>query len=430
MRATKNDEQQKRMKLKFNLQFYTAAYFFILLFLYHFKVKDYYYWRYIANYVKYTSFDFSVQRLFIASIIFYINLQYLKRIDSKKLSFAIVYMFFLLITVPSLIAFTSRNMYPFKLMLYHQLFFWLLLFFSKVKLNLSNIPSFTKKQGLVILTAIIVLGTLPYIIILGPHINLENLLLTDIYETRALMASKSNPYFAYMYSPFTKIIIPLFIVFALERKKWGLAITGILYLVLFFLFGGHKTVYLGLLLLLVFYRYSYYQIINIFLKLFILLMIITIILALFDNNILWYLIFRRVHFLPTLLDICYLDFFQDNYLYYAETLPDSISKSPYQLQHANLIGKHYFMRPKMGANNGLISDGYMNLGFIGVMINVIIISFYFMVLNNLNIKAKYFGMYFLVIFSFISSSLPTVLLTHGAFLLLVVSIFFLNEKNK
>lgn len=418
------------MKLKFNLHLYTVTYFLVLLFLYHFKVKTYYYWRYIADYLNDTSFDLSTQRLLIAIVIFYFNLKYLKKIDKNKLSFAIIFLFFLLLTIPSLIAFTSKNMYPFKLMLYHQLFFWSLFYFSKVKINLSKIPSFTKKQGLLILTAVIILGTLPYIIILGPHINLNNLLLAELYETRALMVSKNNFYFGYMYSPFTKVILPLFIVFALERKKWGLMVVGVLYLLLFFLFGGHKTVYLGLIILLIFYRYSYYQVISNLLKLSIFLMIVAIVLAIFNNDILWILTFRRVHFGPTLLDICYLDFFYDNYLYYAETLPNSISRSPYDVNHTKLIGEYYFRNPKMGANNGLISDGYMNLGFIGIIINIAITSFYFMILNNLNIKSKYFGLYILVIFSFISSSLTTVLLTHGAFLLLVISILFLNEKNK
>ena len=418
------------MKLRLSLHFYVSMYFFVLLFLYHFKIKTYYYWRYIAEYLRNTYFDLSIQRLLVAVIIFYLNLYYLKKVDARKFSFAIIYLFFLLTTVPSLIAFTSKNVYPFQLLFYHQLFFWMLLFFSKVKINLGKIPSFSKKQGLIILVFTVILGTLPFIIILSPYINLKNLLLVDIYETRALMASKSNSYFAYMYSPFTKIVIPLFVVFALERKKWGLAVLGILYLIVFFLFGGHKTVYLGLLMLVIFYRYSYYQIIRNLLKLFIFLMLLAIVLALFSSDTLWILTFRRTHFIPALLDICYLDFYKDNYLYYAETLPDSILKSPYEANHVNIIGKYYFNSPEMSANNGLVSDGYINFGFAGVLLHSVIISFYFMILNNLNIKAKYFGLYILVVFSFISSSLTTVLLTHGAFLLLVISILFLNEKNK
>ncbi len=418
------------MKLKLNLHFYTATYFFLLLFLYHYKIKTYYYWRYIAYYLQDASLDFSILRLLLSIVIFYSNLRVLKKLDFNRFSFAIIYLFFLLATIPSLIAFTSKNMYSFELLFYHQLFFWSLVYFSKVKINLGNVPSFNKKQGLVILFFVIIVGTLPYLIVLGPHINLKNLFLIDLYETRAVMASKSNPYFAYLYSPFTKIIIPLFIVFALEQKKWALMMVGVFYLLLFFLFGGHKTIYLGLAVLLIFYRYSYYQIINNLLKIFIFLMLLALVLAIFNNDMLWILLFRRVHFIPTLLDICYLDFFHNNYLYYAETLPDIISKSPYEVNHVNIIGKYYFNNIEMAANNGLISDGYMNFGFIGVIIHILIISFYFMMVNNLTTKSKYFGLYILVVFSFISSSLPTVFLTHGAFLLLIISMVFLNEKNK
>ena len=83
----------------------------------------------------------------------------------------------------------------------------------------------------------------------------------------------------------------------------------------------------------------------------------------------------------------------------------------------------------MSANNGLISDGYMNFGTLGVIFNILLIAFYFMVLNSLKIPARYFGLFVLTIFSFISSSLSTVLLTHGGLALLMVSIFILNNKR-
>ncbi|WP_276168602.1 hypothetical protein [Zobellia alginiliquefaciens] len=101
----------------------------------------------------------------------------------------------------------------------------------------------------------------------------------------------------------------------------------------------------------------------------------------------------------------------------------------YDVTHAHLIGEAYFNSPNMDANNGLISDGFMNWGTWGVLINCFIVSFYFMVLNSLRIPAKYFGLYLLIIFSFISSSTPTVMLTHGGLALLIISIFILNESK-
>ncbi|MCR9263554.1 MAG: hypothetical protein NXH86_05310 [Flavobacteriaceae bacterium] len=83
----------------------------------------------------------------------------------------------------------------------------------------------------------------------------------------------------------------------------------------------------------------------------------------------------------------------------------------------------------MDANNGLISDGYMNFGTWGVVINVFIVACYSMILDSMKVAPKYFGLFVLMLFSFMSSSTPTVMLTHGALALLVISMFILNRSG-
>jgi len=417
------------VKIKLNLNFYTYLYFFTLLILFHYKVKTYYYWTRVARYLKESNFDFSYFRLSISILILYLNIRALKKLKPEKMAFIIIYVFYFLLTIPSLISFTSQNLYPIKLLLYHQLFFYMLFFFLKQHINLNWIPTINKSQGLIVLTFIIVIGAIPFMIILGPYINLKNLLLIDIYESRAILKQHFNPYFAYLYSPFTKIILPLIIVMSIEQKKWVFTFIGVFYLILFFLFGGHKTVYLGLFAVLFFYKFNYKQIITIIAKFSIVLAIIAIILAVFKYDMLWILIFRRVHFIPMLLDICYLDFFHDNYLYWSESVLKSFFKYPYDVNHVNVIGAEYFRKPDMAANNGLISDGYMNWGSMGVLINLSIVSIYFFIINSLKVPSRYFGLLLLVMLSFISSSVNTVLLTHGGLILIFISIFILNEKE-
>ncbi|MCG2459124.1 hypothetical protein K8352_00015 [Flavobacteriaceae bacterium F89] len=349
--------------------------------------------------------------------------------DKRKFSFAVLSIFFILLTIPSLIAFTSKNMYPVKLMAFHQLLFFALYFFQKIKIDFNGIPVLNKKQALIVLLIVTTLGIIPYLYVYGPYINLKNLFLQDVYQTRSIMGALANPYIGYTYSPFTKIIVPLIIVFALELKNKLVLVIGILCLILFYLFGAHKTVYVGLIVLLVFYKLQYSQTVNIILKLSVILVVCCMVLAVFGYDYPWILTFRRIHFLPSLLDISYLDFFKDNYLFWSESVLKDFFTYPYDVRHEHLIADLYLNRPKTAANNGLISDGYMNMGTWGVCINIFIVSLYFMVLNSLKLPSKYFGLYLLVIFSFISSSLSIVLLTHGAIVLLLVSIFILNDKN-
>jgi len=396
--------------------------------LYHYKIKDYFYWNYIAH-LNNTEFDFSFIRFVFATIFFFINLYFLNLINKKRLVFIILSLFFALLTIPSLIAFTSENMYPLKLMLYHQVLFWTFFLFSKVSLNFNKIPVFNKAQALYFLLLITTIGIVPYLLIYGPFINLKNLLLIDVYETRSAMAELSNSYFGYSYSVFTKIIIPLIIIFSLELKKKVWLLVGIFYLVLFYLFGAHKTVYVGLIVVLAFYKFSYAQSVKFIIKYSGIGILLFGLLAMANIDYPWILSFRRIHFLPALLDICYLDFFQDTPLYWSESILKRFVAYPYDVPHVNLIGEAYFKQPDMGANNGLISEGYMNLGTWGVLINIFLVATYFAVLNSLRIPSKYVGLFVLVIFSFISSSVFTVFLTHGALVLLLTAIFLLNEKN-
>ena len=246
------------MKLKLTISHYFTLYFFLLMGLYHYKIKHYFYWVYVAE-LKNNDFDFSVLRFFVATSLFFINLILLNSLKKTKFIFIVLSIFFALLTIPSLIAYTSPGMYSVKLLLYHQGFFFALYVLSKVHIAFSKVPVINKTQALYLLLGITTIGIIPYLMVYGPHLNLKNLLLLDVYETRRSMSKLSNPYFGYTYSVFTKILIPLIIVFSLELKKKLWVIVGVLYLILFYLFGAHKTVYVGLFVVLVFYRLSFAQ---------------------------------------------------------------------------------------------------------------------------------------------------------------------------
>ena len=139
-------------------------------------------------------------------VLFGINLFFLNTLKKTKLVFIVLSIFFALLTIPSLIAYTSGGMYPAKLFWYHQGFFYTLFLLSKIRIDFNHIPVLNKKQALYLLLGITTIGVVPYLIVYGPYINLKNLVLVDVYRTRAIMGELSNPYFGYTYSIFTKII--------------------------------------------------------------------------------------------------------------------------------------------------------------------------------------------------------------------------------
>ena len=182
------------MKLRLKIYHYFSLYFFLLMGLYHYKIKHYFYWEYIAL-LKDGDFGFSFVRLLFAVIVFYSNLFFLSKIKTTKFAFIVISIFFSLLTIPSLIAFTSGQLYSLKLLAYHQAFFFVLYFLLKVRIDFSSIPVLNKTQALYLFLAITTIGLIPYLIVYGPHINLKNLVLVDVYQTRAVMGKLSNPYF-------------------------------------------------------------------------------------------------------------------------------------------------------------------------------------------------------------------------------------------
>ncbi len=416
------------MKYKLSLNANYLVYFFLLLGLYHYKIKHYPYWNLVA-FKEETYFDLSLQRLLVAILIFLVDLYFLLKVKRGKLSYAVLSFFFLLLTIPSLIAFTSQNMYQTKLMAYHQLLFFGVLMFSKIKMDFSKIPVLNKKQSLYVLFGLITLGMIPYLVVYGPHLNIKNLFFLDVYETRRSISGVSNPYFGYTYSLFTKILVPLFLIFALELKNKVMTFIAILYLILFYLFGAHKTVYASIIVIFVFYSLNYSSAISKIVTWSNFLIVICFAFALIGIDQPWIYSFRRVHFIPTLLDITYLDFFEHNPIFWSESVLGAFIRYPFETTHAHLIGEAYFNSPGMDANNGLISDGYMNFGTWGVVINVFIVACYSMILDSMKVAPKYFGLFVLMLFSFMSSSTPTVMLTHGALALLVISMFILNRSG-
>lgn len=418
-----------KVKLKFSTSTALWVYYVLLTLLYHLEVKHYFYWDNIANKLD-GSFDFSLSRFLLSTVIFTLNIRGLISKRSRGFIYPIATVFMLLLTVPSLIAYTSKSMYPTKLLLFHQILFWSLLMIGSLKFKSPiNLPTLKRKQAIWLFLGVTLIGIIPYLISYGPYLNLKNLLLVDVYKTRAQVAGISNPYFGYSYSLFTKIIIPLLLVFSLEVKNRLLVVVSVVFLVLFYMFGAHKSVYLGIIFILIFYKFSYKEIVKKMLFFLNILVALALILSFFSMDYLWILTIRRIQFIPSLLDICYLDFFKGTPIYWSESILGSIIDYPYDIRSTRLIGEGYFGRLDMSANNGLISDGYMNANTFGVLINIFLVSIFFMILNNLRLPSKYFGLYFRVVLSFISSSLITVFVTHGAIFLLLISIVVLRKRK-
>ena len=348
------------------------------------------------------------------------------RLIKSHFSITTIYVVLSFLIFPSFILYkyTHSNIYIFLsyISLYFFLYIFLKYFNFKVKTKKFNF--YSSKFLLVFFSLTLVI---PFLISFGTSINYNNLLLIDVYESREDFYYKSNSFLNYSLSLLSKIIAPIGLLFSLKSKNVLYSIFFTLIIFYLFLLTGNKLILFGYFVICFFY---FVKPEKSFLYLSIILIISMISFYFFNINEIGGLLLRRVFFLPGLLDIYYFDYFDDKHLYYSHSFLSFFSDYPYSQLPKKIIAIEYFNNFEMNANNGIISDGFINLGIPGILFNIIIFSIIITFIKSLKVNMRYYGVVFLFIFSLISSPLSTVLVTHGGLILLLLLNYFLKNTNE
>lgn len=334
-----------------------------------------------------------------------------------------------LLLFPSIIMYKNANTSP-QIVLAHLLFFGTAYYFLRyLKFRIKS-KTIKPNQKLIFLFILSLLLIIPFIITYRTNVNLENFLLIDIYETRAMQKSYSNPYLGYVYSWLGRVIIPIALIFSIHAKSKIKSVSLVFLLAYLFLIGAHKSVLLTSIVLIIFY-YIPKERIGIYISIGILFFVVMgeIIFEVTQNYYLSGLLTRRIFFVPAVLDTYYFDFFKDKPLYWSYSIFESFIDYPYESKPSNLIAYTYLGSKEMSSNNGIISDGYSNFGWIGIIINITIMSFLFSFFNSLRISHRFIGVFLILVSVVVSSTLPTLLLTHGGIVLILISQFFLVDTE-
>jgi len=376
-------------------------------------------------------FMFSWWKFIVATVILLIDFLILSTIKLNGALYAILVLIVVFFVIPSAIIFINIENVDCRIFASHQILFWSILLLGTLKIPIKT-PHLSVKSSSLLLGVLVFLWMIPFVILFGPYIDLKNLLLQDVYETRAEVAlNVDNLFTNYSYSWLNRFIIPALLVFGLYFKKRLLILFSVTSLIFLFLCGANKVVFAGLIMVLLLYKFDYGKKMHFFLKFIIVITITSWLTALVFNNIGFISIaVRRPFMLPALLDVLYFDFFNDSHLYWSQSITGSFIEYPYEFPHSYIVGQEYFGKLSWNANNGIISDGFMNGGMYGVLINSLIVGFYFSVISQLKINHRFFGLLFLLVFSLVSSVLTTVLLTHGGFILLILATFVLRNTEQ
>jgi hypothetical protein len=406
-------------------KYYISIVLILIMFL-----LEYSYISYVSDvYAKYNfKFDFNIFRYIISKIIFIIPLFLIER--SNKFDRFILSIFTLLMIIPNLIIFEFIPDTPIiiNLSLIFFVTFYYSLSFVKIPLNLK-ILVLSSNYKVLLIASLAILMFVPFIFVYGFDLHFNAFNYDEIYKIRETSSLKGNLFTAYFFPWLVKVIVPVGMIISLKYRKWYLLVGLLLIQLYMFLLFAHKSVFISFFVLFFYFFKNEEKQLKYFISSILCLLFISVFISYITDNIIVESMFsRRLFFVPALLNNCYFDFFADNHTYLSHSVFKNFIDYSLPLSPDHMIGKEYFGQPKMASNNGFISDGFMNFGLIGVILNSIALAFVLKVIKFLKISYIYYGVILILIFAFISSYFLTTLLTHGVLLFIFVSFLILRNS--
>lgn len=301
--------------------------------------------------------------------------------------------------------------------------------FSKINKKFKEFPEIKNDDS--VLGVITILLFLPFIVLYYKYINLKNLLFIDVYKTREIFSNISNIYTGYAKAPLARVLLPFLIVRKRLKRQHIMMMLCILMLIYLYLCGALKSIFIGLIALIIFFKGTYVRKILIFLKGVAFVMYVgTLVYLLFGNVFLLDALGRRVFFVPAQLGNIYYEFFKDRLTYLSHSpFGLGIVEYPYDRPIVKYVGEFVLGNPGSSPNVGIFTEGIFSFGFIGGILGALIASLIILYFGMINIDKRFFGIIFVYIYYMNTSLLSTLLLTHGLLFFMIFSYIFLRTKD-
>lgn len=305
----------------------------------------------------------------------------------------------------------------------------LVIFLSKIKIRFKRSLAFKSPDKFLGILSIVMF--IPFLIIYYKHINLRNLLLEDIYVTRSMFSGLGTKITAYLKSPLSRVLLPVLIAMKLNKGQKKMALMYMMMIIYIFLCGALKSIYMGLIAMIIFYSGSYVKKTLLFLKgISFLTYMGTIVYCFHGGTFLVDAFIRRIFFVPAYLGNLFFNLFHENLTYLSHS-PFGLGfvSNPY-LEYGGIV-KYVGIITRGGGspNVGLITEGIFSFGFLGIIFGAVVVSLIILIFGSLNIDKRYFGIVFVYIYYINTALLSTLLLTHGLMFFIVMSYFFLSDKT-
>lgn len=403
-----------------------------LMIVYYIIMLLYYEYFICPNYAFYKFFlDVNERKLIETRIIFVLFLALSVLVARfSEFMYSIFIFFIVFFLVPGLITYSHSDEIPGPL----YAIVVLLLALSVVSIVRIKIPALVSKPitpGALLLMIGLVL--IPIVLRFGTYFDSRNLLLQEINRTRDTFAINNNAFINYFLPWLVRAVLPLSLIFFLIRKKYlhGLAILFVtLYL---YSISGEKMTYITCFTVLFFFiagdgyiaKVKYFS-----MALIVALLVLPVVDYLLDaGHVLKGTFVMRMFFFPSELNYLYFDFFEGSPLHFSSSsIFNWFFTYPFNEPVGFIISETYYHTSTMNANNGIISDGYMNLGYWGIGINILIVCAIFIFFNSIDLDPRYLGIFFCLVFVFLSAPMMSVFITCGLWIICVMAMSIMRRE--
>ncbi|MFO7723080.1 MAG: hypothetical protein R6V49_07650 [Bacteroidales bacterium] len=406
----------------------------VILLVVIYALLDYEYRQFVQPLFSHLNFSYEYQPLNIALSLFLFGMTMTSLILLKPSPYLHLtsVVFVLFIQIPNLILFQYMPVNP-------GIPFAVTIFILLLRLRFSfqryacNIPVVPERWIPFLLGGLGILFLIPIAVDFGFQLNM-NSPLTDasaLYEIRSGANRNISTLTAYSFGQLTKAILPALLLFGMIYRKYLPAILALGAMIYIFLVNPHKT-YLVAIIPLFFFLFfrDYARKGTVFLLLFILAVFIAQFISAHYSIMPESMLVRRSLFTQAFLTSAHFDFFHGHPLLLSHSVLGKWITYPYHLPPPFLLGEHYFMSPVMSCNTGFIGDGFMNFGYWGLGLFMLIAAAVFHIIDCFDLHPSYYGLTFLVIFQMQNSPLLTQFITHGLLMLLIIMLFILRRSPK
>lgn len=414
-------------------------YFFIGILIFRIVI-DFIYYNQIAPSYSYMGFtkELNISRLIYSYFILLIGMLMIIKIYKYKInlpSAIMIIMLFMTSFVPntSLIALKETS---YKFMIEY-FFYWFIILEAYILLPSIKIKNINKELSSKTKTIMIFIFSITVVFISAKYTGFNITLdLDNVYDLRMEARNFHIPTILRYLLAESRIIIPIFIVQSLKNKKYFIGITLVIIELINFGIDGTKSVLFGLVLAIITFKVKLNKK-NIALipSIMTIYALLSSCIMVFFNDISLVSYLRRMIYLPAYLNQVYYkffslnqaDFFRQSFLRYLGF------ESPYKSDIPFIIGEIYSGKLNVSANNGLFSDAYANMGFLGILVMpivlVLIMRLFDSCANGVDKNTVAIASLILT-FSINGSFLFTVLITHGFLVACLVLYLMPKDKDK